>query len=182
MGVRRSVHLDQQVPQAARAPATYFYTYAAEAHRTGAPLNRSLVLEYPDDPKTWDDTTKYEFLAGKEFLVAPMWGADEVKGGIYLPKATGSTTGPAGLPGPDHGERLPRSARHPAAVREAGAVVPMWKAGINNAAEQGFGDRLTLDIYPQGKSSLACTRTTASPARPSRLSRVRRGRTDAVPR
>ena len=25
----------------------------------------------------------------------------------------------------------------------------MWKAGINNAAEQGFGDRLSVDIYPQ---------------------------------
>ena len=31
----------------------------------------------------------------------------------------------------------------------------MWKAGINNAAEQGFGDWLTLDIYPQGKSSFS---------------------------
>ena len=97
----------------------YFYTYAAEAHRTGAPLNRSLVLEYPDDPKTWDDTTKYEFLAGKEFLVAPMWGADEVKNGIYLPKGSWVDywTG-TGLPGPDHGQRLPRAARHAAAVRQ----------------------------------------------------------------
>jgi hypothetical protein len=29
----------------------------------------------------------------------------------------------------------------------------MWKSGINNAAEQGFGDRVTVDIYPSGKSS-----------------------------
>ena len=31
----------------------------------------------------------------------------------------------------------------------------MWKSGINSAAEQGFGDRLTVDIYPQGKSSFS---------------------------
>jgi alpha-glucosidase (family GH31 glycosyl hydrolase) len=132
----------------------YFYTYAAEAHRTGAPLNRSLVLEYPDDPKTWDDTTKYEFLAGKEFLVAPMWGSDEVKSGIYLPKGqwidywTGRVyQGPTTVNGYHAAlDTLPLFVK-------AGAVVPMWKAGINNAAEQGFGDRLTVDVYPQGKSS-----------------------------
>ncbi|MFI6678480.1 NPCBM/NEW2 domain-containing protein [Kribbella sp. NPDC050470] len=134
----------------------YFYTYAAEAHRTGAPLNRSLVLEYPDDPKTWDDTTKYEFLAGKEFLVAPMWGADEVKNGIYLPKGnwvdywTGRVyQGPTTV----NGYNAPLDTL-PLFVK-AGAVVPMWKAGINTAAEQGFGDPLTVDIYPQGKSSFS---------------------------
>ncbi|GAA1688512.1 hypothetical protein GCM10009745_36790 [Kribbella yunnanensis] len=132
----------------------YFYTYAAEAHRTGAPLNRSLVLEYPNDPKTWDDTTKYEFLAGKEFLVAPMWGADEVKSGIYLPEGrwvdywTGRVyQGPTTVNGYHAAlDTLPLFVK-------AGAVVPMWKPGINAAAEQGFGDRLTVDIYPQGKSS-----------------------------
>ncbi|MFF1817399.1 NPCBM/NEW2 domain-containing protein [Kribbella sp. NPDC058245] len=132
----------------------YFYTYAAEAHRTGAPLNRSLVLEYPNDPKTWDDTTKYEFLAGKEFLVAPMWGADEVKNGIYLPAGrwvdywTGRVyQGPTTVNGYHAGlDTLPLFVK-------AGAVVPMWKPGINAAAEQAFGDRLTVDIYPQGKSS-----------------------------
>ncbi|WP_433164977.1 NPCBM/NEW2 domain-containing protein [Kribbella sp. CA-247076] len=134
----------------------YFYTYAAEAHRTGAPLNRSLVLEYPDDPRTWDDTTKYEFLAGKEFLVAPMWGADEVKTGIYLPKGnwvdywTGRVyQGPTTV----NGYHAPLDTL-PLFVK-AGAVVPMWKEGINRAAEQAFGDPLTLDIYPQGKSSFS---------------------------
>ena len=134
----------------------YFYSYAAEAHRTGAPLNRSLVLEYPNDPKTWDDTTKYEFLAGKEFLVAPMWGADEVKSGIYLPEGnwvdywTGKVyQGPTTVNG-YHAklDTLPLFVK-------AGAVVPMWKGGINSAAEQGFGDRLTVDVYPQGKSSFS---------------------------
>jgi alpha-glucosidase len=132
----------------------YFYSYAAEAHRTGAPLNRSLVLEYPTDPNTWGDAAKYEFLAGKEFLVAPMWNADEVKSGIYLPKGrwidywTGKVyQGPTTV----NGYHAPLDTL-PLFVK-AGAVVPMWKSGINNATEQGFGDRLTVDIYPEGKSS-----------------------------
>ncbi|GGS31860.1 NPCBM/NEW2 domain-containing protein [Actinokineospora fastidiosa] len=132
----------------------YLYSYAAEAHRTGAPINRSLILEYPDDPKTWDDTTKHQFLAGREFLVAPMWDAGEVKNGIYLPEGlwvdywSGRVhRGPTTLDG-YHAplERLPLFVK-------AGAVVPMWKAGITGHAQQAPGDRLTLDVYPHGESS-----------------------------
>ena len=36
---------------------------------------------------------------------------------------------------------------------KAGAVVPMWKSGLNNAAEQKPSDPVTVDIYPSGKSS-----------------------------
>ncbi|MFC7615834.1 TIM-barrel domain-containing protein [Actinokineospora soli] len=132
----------------------YLYSYAAEAHRTGAPINRSLILEYPDDPKTWDDTTKHQFLAGEEFLVAPMWDTGEVKNGIYLPKGqwvdywSGRVyQGPTTVDG-YHAplDRLPLFVK-------AGAVVPMWKAGITGHAQQAPGDRLTLDVYPQGTSS-----------------------------
>ncbi|WP_158884465.1 TIM-barrel domain-containing protein [Amycolatopsis anabasis] len=132
----------------------FFYSYAAQAHRTGVPIARSVALEYPGDPKAWDDTTKYEFLAGQEFLVAPMFSAGEVRNGIYLPRGlwtdywTGQVyQGPATIPG-YHAplDRLPLFVR-------AGAVVPMWRDGINNHAEQRPGDRVTVDVYPQGTSS-----------------------------
>lgn len=35
----------------------YTYTYAKEAHDTGTPMIRGLVLEYPQDPFTWDNRT-----------------------------------------------------------------------------------------------------------------------------
>ncbi|HEY3558629.1 MAG TPA: NPCBM/NEW2 domain-containing protein [Kribbella sp.] len=165
----------------------YFYTYAAEAHRTGAPLNRSLVLEYPDDPKTWDDTTKYEFLAGKEFLVAPMYGADEVKNGIYLPKGrwidywSGRVyEGPTTV----NGYHAPLDTL-PLFVK-AGAVVPMWKAGINHAAEQKPGDPVSVDIYPSGKSSFSLyeddrvTRSTKSATQTFAVDAPTQGRGDVT--
>lgn len=134
----------------------YFYSYAAEAHRTGAPINRSLILEYPNDPKTWDDTTKYEFLAGKEFLVAPMWTEGEVKDGIYLPEGTWidywsgqAHQGPTTI----NGYHAPLD-RLPLFVK-AGAVVPMWRDGITGHAQQKPGDRVTVDVYPQGDSSFS---------------------------
>ncbi len=132
----------------------YFYTYAAEAHRTGAPINRSLPIEYPTDPKAYGGDATYEFLAGKEFLVAPMWGSDEVRSGIYLPKGTwvdywsGKVyEGPTTL----NGYHAPLDTL-PLFVK-GGAVVPMWKAGINSHAQQAPGDRVTVDVYPQGRSS-----------------------------
>ena len=162
----------------------YFYSYAAEAHRTGAPLNRSLVLEYPNDPKTWDDTTKYEFLAGKEFLVAPMWGADEVKSGIYLPKGnwvdywTGRVyQGPTTV----NGYHAPLDTL-PLFVK-AGAVVPMWKERHQPRGRAGASaTALTVDIYPQGKSSFSLyedDRVTRDTSRKSATQRLRGGRTDA---
>ncbi len=134
----------------------YFYTYAAESHRTGAPIVRSLPLEYPDDAASYTDAAKYEFLAGKEFLVAPMWGADESKNAIHLPEGTWVDywsgklyQGPTTL----NGYYAPLD-RLPLFVK-AGAVVPMWKDGINSYAQQAPGDRVTVDVYPQGNSSFS---------------------------
>lgn len=70
----------------------YNYTYAKEAHDTGTPMVRALVLEYPDDPFTWGNQTQYEYLWGENLLVAPLYqdtNADEngndVRNNIYLP-------------------------------------------------------------------------------------------------
>lgn len=130
----------------------YLYSYAVEAHRTGAPIDRSLPLEYPTDAAAYNQP--YEFLAGKEFLVAPMWGSDEVRNGIYLPKGdwadywTGKVyRGPLTL----NGYHAPLGTL-PLFVK-AGAVVPMWKNAINSHAEQAPGDRVTLDVYPSGRTS-----------------------------
>ncbi|HEY3005665.1 MAG TPA: NPCBM/NEW2 domain-containing protein [Kribbellaceae bacterium] len=132
----------------------FLYSYAAEAHATGAPIDRSLPIEYPSDANTYGGDATYEFLAGKEFLVAPMWGADEVRSGIYLPAGlwadywTGKVyQGPTTIKGYYAPlDKLPLFVK-------AGAVVPMWKNGINSYAEQTPGDRVTVDVYPQGTSS-----------------------------
>ncbi|NRQ30995.1 DUF5110 domain-containing protein [Nonomuraea sp. NN258] len=130
----------------------YLYTYAAQAHRTGAPVNRALVMEYPADKATWN--LKDQFLAGRDFLVAPVYRPGDVRDGIYLPEGrwvdywTGKVhNGPATL----NGYHAPLDTL-PVFVR-AGAIVPMYKAGINNHSEVRAEDPLTLDVYPLGDSS-----------------------------
>jgi len=62
----------------------YIYTYARQAYDTGLPLMRALMLEYQDDPETFNLNS--QFLFGKELLVAPVveLGASSKK--IYLPE------------------------------------------------------------------------------------------------
>jgi alpha-glucosidase len=126
----------------------YQYTYAAQAHRTGVGPVRPLVLEYPDDPKTWGDAVKYEFLSGEAFLVAPVYSDTTVRNGIYLPRGQWTDywsgrvhTGPLTINGyhapPD---RLPLFVK-------AGSIVPMWPEGTRSWRTRDRS-RLDLDVYP----------------------------------
>jgi len=62
----------------------FLYTALEEAHRDGAPLFRPLLLNYQDDPNTYnlDD----EFMVGSDLLVAPIVKADITTRLVYLPQ------------------------------------------------------------------------------------------------
>ena len=62
----------------------YIYTYAREATQTGIPLVRALVLEYQNDPRTYDAFGQY--LLGRDILIAPLWSDTEFQKEIYLPE------------------------------------------------------------------------------------------------
>ncbi|NEU08527.1 DUF4968 domain-containing protein [Flavihumibacter sp. R14] len=62
----------------------YIYTYAREAHDTGMPLMRALLLEYPNDTETFK--TDGQFLFGKELLVAPVVEKGATTKKVYLPE------------------------------------------------------------------------------------------------
>lgn len=62
----------------------YFATYAEEAARTGIPIMRHTVLEFPDDPRS--ATAEYQYLLGHEMLVAPVVEGGQTLRKLYLPK------------------------------------------------------------------------------------------------
>jgi alpha-glucosidase (family GH31 glycosyl hydrolase) len=127
----------------------YQYTYAARAHRDGVGAVRPLVLEYPDDPTTWGDGAKYEFLSGDAFLVAPVFSDTTVRDGIHLP--AGSWTdywsgqvyaGPITLndyPAPP--DKLPLFVK-------GGSIIPMWPEGTLSWRTRDRSE-LDLDVYPR---------------------------------
>jgi alpha-glucosidase len=62
----------------------FLYTTLEEAHRTGVPLFRPLVLNYQNDASTYnlDD----EFMIGEDLLVAPVLRPDVTRRMVYLPE------------------------------------------------------------------------------------------------
>ena len=62
----------------------FLYSTLEEAHRTGVPVFRPLVLNYQDDASTYnlDD----EFMIGDDLLVAPIVKPDVTSRLVYLPK------------------------------------------------------------------------------------------------
>ena len=62
----------------------YFATYAEQAHRTGVPIMRHTVLEYPGDPRS--ATAEYQYLLGEDLLVAPVIEPGATARKLYLPR------------------------------------------------------------------------------------------------
>ena len=60
----------------------YLVTYGEEAHRTGVPIMRHPALEYPHDPRSV--ATEYEYLLGKELLIAPVVAPSNMRE-LYVP-------------------------------------------------------------------------------------------------
>ncbi|WP_327371341.1 alpha-xylosidase [Streptomyces sp. NBC_01217] len=77
----------------------YLYGAAAEAHRTGIPMMRPMLLEFPDDPTT--RMLDRQYMLGPDLLVAPVFTEDGrvefyVPEGTWTSLLTGETvTGPA---------------------------------------------------------------------------------------
>lgn len=131
----------------------YQYTLAHLAHTTGLPPVRPMVLDYQNDPLTWENVTQYQFMSGPAILVAPVYMANETRDGIYLPGDTwidywnGTRyQGPALL----NNYSAPLQTL-PVLVR-AGSIVPMWPA--MNYFNELPHDPITLDVYPHDTQAM----------------------------
>jgi alpha-glucosidase len=125
----------------------FLYTQVEEAHRTGLPIFRPLVLNYQKDPNvlTIDD----EFMIGTDLLVAPVMKPDVTSRRVYLPpgewvdywtnkRIKGGTLIQADAPL----DVVPMYVR-------AGAIIPMGPE-MNYVGEKPF-DPLTLVVYADAK-------------------------------
>ena len=124
----------------------YWYTMAWEAHTSGLPDWRALVVDYGDDPNVYDTD---EFMVGPWLLCAPLYAADTRD--VYLPRGRwiayfgGKTyTGPTRLR-----DFSCRGDEYPLFVK-AGAIIPMGPDMLY--VDQKPTDPMTLDIYPHGAS------------------------------
>jgi alpha-glucosidase len=131
----------------------FLYTTLEEAHRTGVPLFRPLMLNYQDDPNTYnlDD----EFMIGDDLLVAPVMSPNVTERLVYLPKGvwydywtnkkySGESTVRVDAPL----ETVPMFVR-------AGAILPLAPP-MNYVGEKPL-DPVSFSVYPDDKGSAATT-------------------------
>ncbi|MEK6336099.1 MAG: glycoside hydrolase family 31 protein [Acidobacteriota bacterium] len=127
----------------------FLYTTLEEAHRTGVPLFRPLMLNYQDDPNTYnlDD----QFMIGEDLLVAPIVKPDLTARLVYLPKGTWydywtnrKYNGGVMIRVDAPLETVPMFVR-------GGAIIPLAPP-MNFVGERPF-DPITLAIYPDSNGS-----------------------------
>ena len=128
------------------------YTYALfqEASRSGLPVMRPLLLEYPRDEATY--SLADEFLWGRDLLVAPVVTKGVKTRKVYLPEGkwydwkTGqAASGPGWIEVPTPLGALPLFVR-------AGAIIPLAPVMMHTGAKPW--DPITWRIYP-GESELS---------------------------
>jgi alpha-glucosidase len=128
----------------------FMYTTLENAHRTGVPLFRPLVLNYQADSNTanLDD----QFMVGDDLLVAPVLRPDVSSRRVYLPAGlwydfwtTGKTyAGGTMIMADAPLETVPMYVR-------GGAIIPMWPE-MNWVGEKPV-DPVTFVVYPDENGS-----------------------------
>ncbi|CAN5673345.1 glycoside hydrolase family 31 protein [soil metagenome] len=122
----------------------YLYTLFEESHRTGAPIARPLLFEYPGDTTTY--TTDDQFLVGDAMLIAPITRPGIEHRHVYLPEGcwfhywTGEH-----FDGPAHILAHAPLSEPPIYVK-ANTAIPMGP-DMNYTGEKQT-DPLTLLLYP----------------------------------
>jgi alpha-D-xyloside xylohydrolase len=127
----------------------YLYSLAHEAHQTGLPLLRPLVLELQEDPAT--HTIDSQYLLGPSLLVAPILEEGLMSRQVYLPRGTWYNfwTGT-----PYEGGRwihIPTQLDSLPLFVKAGTILPLGPIQQHTgelAAEHGGPDEVTLRVYP----------------------------------
>ena len=127
----------------------YIYNAFYEASKTGLPVMRALLLDYPDDPRAVEQ--EGEFLFGDDLLVAPVMEQYHIRQQVYLPKGEWfdfwkgrAYTGPAEVTVKAPIDRIPIFVR-------GGAIIPMRQ--LVQYTDEAPINPLTFEVFPEGRSS-----------------------------
>ncbi|MBA3848939.1 MAG: alpha-glucosidase [Opitutus sp.] len=127
----------------------FLYTTMEEAHRTGVPLFRPLVLNFQEDENT--ATIDDQFMVGDALLAAPVTRAAQREREVYLPAGNWFDfwTGAPVEGGRTH--VVPAPLDHLPLYVRAGSIIPSTVA-MSHTGEKPW-DPLRFDIYPDASGA-----------------------------
>jgi alpha-glucosidase (family GH31 glycosyl hydrolase) len=130
----------------------YMYSYCNEAYESGVPAVRAMVLEFPDDPVTWDKTTQYQFMSGEWMLVAPVYKTGLDRDSIYFPEGQWIDYWDGTVyAGDQFLNDYPVDLSKCPVFIKGGAIIPMYPEMLyDNELPK---DPVTFDVYPHGSTS-----------------------------
>jgi sulfoquinovosidase len=138
----------------------YLYTFAHEATRTGLPIIRHPMLEFPDDRATYD--TEYEYLLGDRLLVAPVVTEGATTRTLYLPSGSWVNYWSGEILEGRKEVTLPAPLEEIPILARAGSVIPFIRPDIDTLAADLQGEKhQTLDnslvwrIFPSREAATA---------------------------
>jgi len=130
----------------------YLYQAAVEAHRTGIPVMRAMLLEYPDDPACLGLDRQY--MLGESLLVAPVFSFEDtveyyVPAGVWTRLLDGAT-----VEGPAWKRETHGFLSLPLLVKPNSIVVT---GSVDNRPDYDFENGPTIEIYglEDGKTASA---------------------------
>ncbi len=128
----------------------YIYSLFYEASETGMPVQRSLLIDYSDDPRSFNYQYENQYLFGPAFLVAPS-GSRQKAVKVFLPAGKWYYFY-NGKQYEGNSEILTECPLNkPAVFVKAGSIIPVQKSVQNTS--QNRGDTLEIHIYKGDKKS-----------------------------
>jgi alpha-glucosidase len=131
----------------------YIYNVMAEASNTGIPAMRSLVLEFPEDPRF--GRSEEEFMFGGDLLVAPVLSPGTQKRNVSFPAGTwyDFQTGQRFAGGSNTAVDAPL--RKMPFFARAGSIIPAQQ--VMQYTQQEAIDPLTLNVFPMTSDGTVTT-------------------------
>jgi alpha-D-xyloside xylohydrolase len=130
----------------------YLYAAACQAHESGIPVMRPMMLEFPDDPAS--DTLDRQYMLGESLLIAPVFSHDGVVD-YYLPAGRWTHLLTNKVVEGGHWRREQHCYQSlPLFVRPNSAIV----VGDNDQRpDYDYGDGFTLQVYQLADGASATT-------------------------
>jgi alpha-glucosidase (family GH31 glycosyl hydrolase) len=136
----------------------YLYTFAQEAAWTGLPIIRHPMLEFPEDPASYN--TEYEYLLGDRLLVAPVVKEGATTRTLYLPKGAWVNYWNGEILEGDREVTVPAPLEQIPILVKAGSVVPFTRSDLDTLATdlagtlyQTLDNSLVWRIFPSQQAS-----------------------------